>query len=26
MIELAKRYWDEGSYKLINWIGHYLLT
>ncbi len=25
MIELAKRYWDEWSYKLINWIWHYLL-
>ncbi len=25
MIELAKRYWDEGSPKLINGIGHYLI-
>ena len=24
MIELAKRYWDEGSPKLINGIGHHL--
>lgn len=22
MVELAKRYWDEWSYKLINWILH----
>lgn len=25
MIELAKRYWDEGSSKLINGIGHHLI-
>lgn len=25
MIELAKRYWDDNSYRLINWIGHKLL-
>ncbi len=26
MIELAKRYWDEKSPKLVNWIGHKLLS
>ncbi len=26
MIELAKRYWDESSPKLLNWIGHKVLT
>lgn len=25
MIELAKRYWDTGSFKLVNWILHKLI-
>ena len=25
-IEIAKRYWDSSSYKLVNWILHKILS